>query len=76
MKFILRHWRGNGQIIPDIKKSHYRDYPKHSMNRNAKTHTCKQVIVREITREEYEQEFIQKWGQKQWEINKKKLGWL
>lgn len=27
-KYCLRHWRGDGQIIPDVVRDKYYDYPR------------------------------------------------
>ena len=63
-KFVLRHWRGNGQIIPDIMKDRYYDYPKRSMNRNAGWCSLKDCIYKVISQEEYLKEILKMWGVK------------
>lgn len=50
MEYVLRHWRGNGQIIPSIKKKFYHDYPKH---RNKRPYRLEECFVKDITEEEY-----------------------
>lgn len=61
-KFCLRHWRGDGQIIPDIMKDSYRDYPKRSMNRNARSHSLSECIVRVLTKTEYLKYVLDRYG--------------
>ena len=61
-KYCLRHWRGNGQVIPDIVKNRYYDYPKNSMNRNARVITLAESIVKIISEEEYLKEMLDTWG--------------
>ena len=61
-KFVLRHWRGNGSIIPDIMKDVYYDYPKHSMNRNARSYKLSECIYKVISEEEYLKEILDKYG--------------
>lgn len=53
MKFVLRRWRGDGNIIADVLKDKYRDYPKNSMNRNARVISLSECIVQVITEEEF-----------------------
>lgn len=60
MQFIMRHWRGNGQIIPDIMKDKYFDYPKH---RNKRPYTLSECLVKVITVEEYKEDVLKMWGQ-------------
>ena len=62
-KFVLRHWRGNGQVIPDLMKDSYYDYPKKSMNRNARRYSLAECIVKVITFEEFKEDMIKTWGQ-------------
>lgn len=61
-KFVLRHWRGNGQVIPSIMKDSYMDYPKNSMNRNSRSHSLSECIVSVISEEEYLSELLSLWG--------------
>jgi hypothetical protein len=49
-KYILRRWRGNGMIIPDIEKPEYADYAR----RIRKPLKLQDVFVKYITKEEYE----------------------
>ena len=49
-KYCLRHWRGNGQIIADIVKDKYYDYPKH---RNKRPYSLAECIVKIISEKEY-----------------------
>lgn len=49
-KYCLRHWRGNGQIIADVVKDKYNDYPKH---RSKRAYSGSECIVKTITEEEY-----------------------
>ena len=58
-KFVLRHWRGNGQIIPDIMRDKYYDYPKH---RNKRPYSLSQCIVQVISQKEYMEEVLNMWG--------------
>lgn len=69
-KFCLRHWRGNGQVIPDIVKDRYYDYPKNSMNRRAGWHSLATGIVQIISQEQYLKEVLEMWGVK---IHNKKV---
>jgi hypothetical protein len=39
-KYVLRHWRGNGQVIPGLMKDSYQDYPKHRNVRPYKLSEC------------------------------------
>lgn len=57
-KFVLRHWRGNGMIIADIMKDWYYDYPKNSMNRNARKITLAECIHEVISEKEYLEEML------------------
>lgn len=59
-KFVLRHWRGRGQIIPDIKRKKYYDYPKH---RGKPPYYLDDCLVKEITEEEFKKEVLTLWGQ-------------
>ena len=52
-KYVFRHWRGNGQVIADVMKDSYRDYPKKSMNKNARFHTLADCIVQVISEKEF-----------------------
>lgn len=61
-KFCLRHWRGNGSVIPDVVKDSYRDYPKRSMNRNARSHSLAECIVQVISEDEYLKRILEKDG--------------
>ena len=61
-KFCLRHWRGKGQIIPDIMKDSYRDYPKNSMNRNAGSCSLSECIVQVLTEDEYLKYVLDRYG--------------
>lgn len=58
-KFVLRHWRGNGQIVPDIMKDKYYDYPKH---RNKRPYTLAECICKVISEDEYKSEVLTMWG--------------
>lgn len=49
-KYCLRHWRGNGQVIADVVKPQYNDYPKH---RNKRAYSSSECIIKEISKEEY-----------------------
>lgn len=69
-KYCLRRWRGNGQIIPDIVKDRYHDYPKRSMNRRARVISLAESIVKIITEEEYLRDVLEIWGV---EIHNKKV---
>lgn len=51
-KFCLRHWRGNGAVIASAIKDSYYDYPKRSMNRNARRYSLAECIVQVITEQE------------------------
>lgn len=59
-QFVLRHWRGNGQIIPDVKRKKYFDYPKH---RNKPPYYLSECFVRDISVEEYKAKVLSLWGQ-------------
>lgn len=52
-KYVLRHWRGDGQIIADVMKPKYFDYPKH---RRKRPYLLKEVFVKEISEDEYKKE--------------------
>ena len=58
MKFVLRRWRGDGNIIPDILKDKYQDYHKKSMNRNARSITLAECIVQVINEEDFLKECL------------------
>lgn len=58
IKFCLRRWRGDGSIIPDILKDKYFDYPKKSMNRNARVIYLSECIVQVITEEDFLKECL------------------
>ncbi len=49
-KFVLRHWRGSGQVIADIMKDYYHDYPRH---RNIAPFKLSDCIVQVLTQQEY-----------------------
>lgn len=57
-KFVLRHWRGNGQVVADVMKDWYYDYPKNSMNRRARRCSLAECIVQVISQEEYLAEML------------------
>jgi len=57
-KFVLRHWRGCGQVIADVMKDYYYDYPKNSMNRNARRYSLSECIVQVISEEEFLKEML------------------
>lgn len=59
-KFVLRHWRGNGQIIPSVMQDKYYDYPKH---RNRRPYSLAECIYKVITFEEYKEEVLKMWGE-------------
>lgn len=58
-KFVLRHWRGNGEVIPDIMKDHYYDYPKH---RNIRAYKLSECIVQVLTEKEYLKFILDRYG--------------
>jgi hypothetical protein len=58
-KYVLRHWRGNGQVIPDTMKDHYYDYPKH---RNIRPYKLSECIVSVLTEDEYLKFVLERYG--------------
>lgn len=58
-KFVLRHWRGDGQVIPDIMKDHYYDYPKH---RNIRPYKLSECIVQVLSEKEYLKFILDRYG--------------
>lgn len=58
-KFVLRHWRGNGQIIPDVMKEEYNDYPKY---RNIRAYKLKDCLYKIISSEEYLTTVLTRYG--------------
>lgn len=54
-KFVLRHWRGNGEVIADVMRDKYFDYPKH---RNKPPITLATCIVQVISQEQYLEEMV------------------
>lgn len=58
-KFVLRHWRGNGQVIEDIMKDYYHDYPK---SRNMKPYKLSDCICQVISEKEFLQRILEKYG--------------
>ena len=58
-KFVLRHWRGNGQIIPDVMKDSYQDYPKY---RNVRPYKLSECLYKVLTEAEFLEEMLKKWG--------------
>lgn len=58
-KYVLRHLRGNGQIIPDIMRDFYHDYPKH---RNMAPYKLSQCISSVITEKEYLKKVLEMYG--------------
>jgi len=72
-KFVLRHWRGNGQVIPDIMKEHYYDYPKH---RNIRPYKLSECICQVISEKEYLKFILDRYGLKEHNkaVLKHKLG--
>lgn len=58
-KYVLRHWRGNGQVIPDLMKDKYYDYPKH---RKVQPYTLSECIVSVLTEKEYLQYILDIYG--------------
>lgn len=71
-KFCLRHWRGNGQVIADVMRDSYRDYPKRSMNRNARSHSLAECIVQVISEDEYLKWILDRYGIEEHNKNVKK----
>lgn len=61
-KFCLRHWRGNGSIIPDILKDKYYDYPHH---RNKRPYTLAECIVKVLSEKEFKEYVLKRYGQDQ-----------
>lgn len=57
-KYVLKHWRGDGQVIPDVMKDFYDDYPKY---RNIKV-KLKDCIVQVLTEKEYLSEVLKMYG--------------
>lgn len=60
MQFVLRHWRGCGQVIPDIKRKKYYDYPRH---RNKPPYYLNECFVQDITEDEFKRKVLSLWGQ-------------
>jgi len=58
-KFVLRHWRGDGQIIPDVMREAYQDHPKHRKVRPYKLSEC---LYKVLTEAEYLGEVLKKRG--------------
>ena len=58
-KYCLRHWRGDGQVIPDIVKDFYHDYPKHRNIRPYKLYEC---ICQVISEKEYLAFVLERYG--------------
>lgn len=58
-KYVLRHWRGNGMVIPDAMKDHYYDYPKH---RNIRPYKLSECIVSVLTENEYLKYVLERYG--------------
>lgn len=58
-KYVLRHWRGNGQVIPDLMKDKYYDYPKH---RNVRPYKLSECIVSVLTEKEYLKFVLERYG--------------
>lgn len=72
-KFVLRHWRGNGQVIPDVMKDKYYDYPRH---RNIAPYSLADCIVQVISEKEYLKYLLDRYGIKEHNraVFKHKLG--
>ena len=58
-QFVLRHVRGNGQIIADIMKDFYHDYPKH---RNMRPYKLSECIHQVLSQKEYLEYVKNKYG--------------
>ena len=58
-KFVLRHWRGNGQIIPDVMRDNYQDFSK---CRNIRPFKLSECLYKVLTEDEYLKEMLKKWG--------------
>lgn len=58
-QFVLRHWRGNGQVIPDIMKDFYHDYPKH---RNIRPYKLSECICQVLSQKEYLEYVLNRYG--------------
>lgn len=58
-KYVLRHWRGNGQVIPDLMKDFYQDYPKH---RNIRPYKLSECICSVLSEKEYLKFVLERYG--------------
>ena len=60
-KFVLRHWRGYGHVIPDVMKDFYQDYPKY---RKVSPYKLADCLCDVLTEAEYLETMLTKYGVK------------
>ena len=60
-KFVLRHWRGSGQVMADVMKDYYYDYPK---SMNIKPYSLSECICKIINEDEFLKFIVDRQGVK------------